>query len=283
MEPRYDLDLLSSSDLVRLIIATDRGAFDAVNRAADRIAQAVDAIADRMGHGARLVYVGAGTSGRLAAVDAAELPPTFGIDPDRVRVILAGGDAASARAIEGAEDQQEDAVAAIDSLVTSDDCVVGISASGTTPFTVAAIRRANLLGSLTIGITSVTISPLASECDIAIVVETGDEILQGSTRMKSGTAQKMVLHTLSTGVMTRLGHVYRDLMIDMPVTNVKLRERAIKMVRAAARVERTRAIEALGACGWTVRTAVVIARCGVSPAEAIAILETQTLREVLDT
>lgn len=267
-----------------MIQREDATVAEAVARSAERIAHAIDEIVERLRHGGHLFYIGAGTSGRIAMLDAAEIPPTFGVPEDLVRVILAGGPSAFTNAVEGAEDREEDAIREIDAAVEAGDAVVGIAASGTTPFTVAAVRRANMLGALTVGITSRPQSPLSREVDIPIVVETGPEVIMGSSRMKSGTAQKLVLNTLSTGTMVRLGHTYSNLMIDMPATNEKLRARAVSMVEIAADVPRPRAIEALRAADGNVRVAVVIASQGVSADEARRRLDEagQNLREVLD-
>ena len=261
----------------------DRTVADAVARSGDRIAHAIDEIVERLRNDGHLFYVGAGTSGRIALLDAAELPPTFGVPEDLVRVLLAGGPTAFTNAVEGAEDREEDAVREIDANVGAADAVVGIAASGTTPFTVAAIRRANMLGALTVGITSRLQSPLAREADIPIVVETGPEVIMGSTRMKSGTAQKLVLNTLSTGVMVRLGHTYSNLMIDMPATNEKLRERAVSMVEIAAGVPRPRAAAALKESSGDVRLAVVVAAENLPADEARSRLDQAggNLREII--
>src|SRR5947199_10388168 len=208
LDASLDIDRLSPIEIVRLIQAEDALVAGAVAGEADRIAHAIDQIADRMLHGGRLFYAGAGTSGRIAMLDASELPPTYGIDPSLVRVLMAGGERAFLHAVEGAEDDEDAAIEAVNREVKGEDAVVGIAASGTTPYTVAAIRRANMLGALTVGVTSVPDSPLAKEADIPIVVQTGAEVIMGSSRMKSGTAQKMVLNTISTGVMIRLGRVY---------------------------------------------------------------------------
>lgn len=278
-----EIDLVSTRELVDMIQREDATIADAIARASDRIAHAIDEIVERLRHGGRLFYVGAGTSGRIAMLDAAEIPPTFGVSEDLVRVILAGGPSAFTNAVEGAEDREEDAVREIDEHVGSGDAVVGIAASGTTPFTVAAVRRANMLGALTIGITSRQPSPLSREVDIPIVVETGPEVIMGSTRMKSGTAQKLVLNTISTGVMVRLGRTYSNLMIDMPATNEKLRARAVSMVEIAAEVPRPRAVEALKEAEGDVRLAVVIAAEDLSPDQARERLDQagRDLREVL--
>src|SRR3954471_176575 len=237
LDASLDIDRQSSLGIVRIIQEQDALVAAAVATEAERIARAIDEIAGRLEHGGRLFYAGAGTSGRIAMLDASELPPTYGIDPSLVRVLMAGGDRAFLNAVEGAEDDEEAAVAAVNAEVKAEDVVVGIAASGTTPYTVAAIRRANMLGALTVAVTSNANSPLASEADIVIAPQTGAEAIMGSSRMKSGTAQKLVLNTLSTGVMIRLGHVYSNLMIDMPATNEKLRNRAVRMVELAAGVQ----------------------------------------------
>lgn len=278
-----DIDRVSTRELVSMIQREDATVADAVARAGERITHAIDEIVERLGHGGHLFYVGAGTSGRIAMLDAAEIPPTFGVPDDLVRVILAGGLSAFTSAVEGAEDREEDAVREIDANVVAADAVVGIAASGTTPFTVAAVRRANMLGALTIGVTSRPQSPLSREVDIPIVVETGPEVIMGSSRMKSGTAQKLVLNTLSTGTMVKLGHTYSNLMIDMPATNEKLRARAVSMVEIAAEVPRPKAVEALQSAEGNVRVAIVIAAEGISADEARQRLDRagQNLREVL--
>jgi len=282
LDASLDIDRRSTLEIVRIIQQQDALVAQAVAAEAERIAHAVDEIANRMAHGGRMFYVGAGTSGRIAMLDAAELPPTFGIDPSLVRVLMAGGERAYFAAAEGAEDDEEAAIAAVEKEVIADDAVVGIAASGTTPYTVAAIRKANMIGALTVGITSQPGSPLAQDADIAIVPKTGPEVIMGSSRMKSGTAQKMVLNTISTAVMMRLGHVYSNLMIDMPATNEKLRNRAVRMVELAAAVARPIAVQALRDAEGNVKLAAVIARKKVSAGEARKLLEGRNLREVLE-
>jgi len=277
-----DIDRASPGEIVRIIQEQDALVAAAVATQADRIAQAIDQIADRLSHGGHLFYVGAGTSGRIAMLDASELQPTYGIDPTLVRVIMAGGEKAFTSAVEGAEDDEDAAIAAVNENVKAEDAVVGIAASGTTPFTVTAIRRANMLGALTVGITSTAGSPLAAEADIAIEAITGPEVIMGSTRMKSGTAQKMILNTISTGVMIRLGHVYSNLMIDMPATNEKLRNRAVRMVELAAGVTRPMAVQAIRDADGNVRLASVIAKKRIGADEARALLAEKPLRELLD-
>ena len=280
LDASLDIDSRSALEIVRIIQDQDALVAGAVASQAERIAHAIDEITERLRHGGRLFYAGAGTSGRIAMLDASEIPPTYGVDPSTVQVIMAGGDRAYFAAAEGAEDDDEAAIAAVTSRVTAEDAIVGIAASGTTPFTVAAVRRANMQGALTVGVTNVAGSPLAQHVDIPIVVETGPEVVMGSTRMKSGTAQKMVLNQISTGVMIRLGHVYSNLMIDMPATNEKLRDRAVRMVELAANVPRPIAVQAMRDAG-SVRIATVMARHGVSADEARALLADRSLREVL--
>ena len=284
LDASLDIDQRATIEVVRIIQEQDALVAIAVAAEAERIAHAVDLIAERMAHGGRLFYAGAGTSGRIAMLDASELPPTFGIDASLVRVLMAGGERAFFHAVEGAEDDEEAAIEEVNREVRADDAVVGIAASGTTPYTVAAIRRSNMLGALTVGVTSLPDSPLAKECDIPIVVETGAEVIMGSSRMKSGTAQKLVLNALSTGVMIRLGRVYSNLMIDMPATNEKLRDRAVRMVELAAGVTRPMAVQAMRDAGGNVKLAAVMAAKGVSAGEARKLLDGHrgNLREVLE-
>ena len=285
LDASLDIDKRSARDIVRIIQEQDALVAGAVAAAADRIAHAIDQIAERLSHGGRLFYAGAGTSGRIAMLDASELPPTYGIDASLVRVLMAGGERAFLHAVEGAEDDEEAAIEAVNAEVKAEDAVVGVAASGTTPYTVAAIRRANMLGALTVGITSNPDSPLAREADIAIAAETGPEVIMGSSRMKSGTAQKLILNTISTGVMIRLGRVYSNLMTDMPATNEKLRNRAVRMVELAAGVQRPAAVQAIRDAEGNVKLAAVMAKMKVSPDDARALLERHrgNLREVFET
>ena len=284
LDASLDIDRLPAREIVRIIQEEDARVVPAVAAQADRIANAIDQITERLASGGRLFYVGAGTSGRIAMLDASELPPTYGINASMVRVIMAGGERAFFAAAEGAEDDEDAAIDAINREVHADDAVVGIAASGTTPFTVAAIRRANMLGALTVGITSNANSPLAADADIAIAVDTGPEVIMGSTRMKSGTAQKIILNTISTGVMIRLGRVWSNLMIDMPATNEKLRSRAIRMVELAAGVTRPMAVQAMREAGGNVKVAAVIAKKKLNAADARRLLEVHGghLREALE-
>ena len=282
LEASLDIDRRPTIDVVRIIQEQDALVAGAVAAQADRIAHAIDEIAERLRHGGRLFYAGAGTSGRIAMLDASELPPTYGIEPSLVRVLIAGGERAYFEAVEGAEDDEDAAIDTVAREVTADDAIVGIAASGTTPYTVAAVRKANMLGALTVGVTNVAASPLAQHVDIPIVVESGPEVIMGSTRMKSGTAQKLVLNAISTGVMIRLGRVYSNLMIDMPATNEKLRNRAVRMVELAAGVLRPMAVQAIREADGNVKLATVIAKKKISAEEARALLAEKPLREVLE-
>src|SRR5471032_531089 len=264
LDASLDIDKASSLEIIRIIQDEDARIAAAVSAERDRIAHAVDQIVERLSHGGRLFYAGAGTSGRIAMLDASELPPTYGVEPSLVTVIMAGGQRAFFEAAEGAEDDEDAAIEAVNREVKADDVLIGIAASGGTPFTVAAVRRANMLGALTVGITSVPESPLARDVDIAIVAETGPEVIMGSSRMKSGTAQKLILNTLSTGVMIRLGRVYSNLMIDMPATNDKLRRRALRMVELASGTSRDVAFRAVQGADGNLRAATVMAALGVS-------------------
>ncbi|HVR37535.1 MAG TPA: N-acetylmuramic acid 6-phosphate etherase [Thermoanaerobaculia bacterium] len=282
LDASLEIDRAQTIDIVRVIQAQDALIASAVAAQAERIAHAIDEITERLKHGGYLFYAGAGTSGRIAMLDASELPPTYGTDPSLVRVLMAGGEHAFTGAVEGAEDDEDAAIEIVSAEVKADDAVVGIAASGTTPYTVAAVRRANMLGALTVGITSAPNSPLARDVDIPIVVETGPEVIMGSTRMKSGTAQKLVLNTISTGVMIRLGRVYSNLMIDMPATNEKLRNRAVRMVELAAGVLRPIAVQAVRDADGNVKVATIIAKKRVSADEARRLLGERSLREVLE-
>jgi N-acetylmuramic acid 6-phosphate etherase len=281
LDASLDIDLRPAIDIVRIIQEQDALVATAVAAQAERIAHAVDEIVERLRNRGRLFYAGAGTSGRIAMLDASELPPTYGVSPELVQVLMAGGQRAYFEAVEGAEDDEEAAIENVNAAVRAEDAIVGVAASGTTPYTVAAVRRANMLGALTIGVTNVAGSPLAQHVDIPIVVESGPEVVMGSTRMKSGTAQKLVLNQISTAVMVRLGRVYSNLMIDMPATNEKLRNRAVSMVELAARVPRPAAVQAIREADGNVRLAAVIAKKKVTADEARTLLATQSLREIL--
>jgi len=252
------LDLLATPALVELLIADQRSAIDAVLAQAQPIATAVDEIAHRLRLGGRLHYVGAGSSGRIATLDASEMPPTFGTPPEMVRAHIAGGTPALVRAVEGAEDDAAAGNAAMLECVGPEDAVIGISASGTAAFVVAAIARAKTIGAYTIALTADAQSALARAADLAIVPPTGAEVLAGSTRLKAGTAQKIALNAISTAVMVRLGKVHENLMVDVVVNNRKLSGRALRLVVRLAQVNQARAEDLLTRAGGSVKVAVVM-------------------------
>ena len=247
-ERTRDLDLRPALEQARLMNEEDQRVPAAVATVLPQIAQAVVRIAQALGRGGRLLYAGAGTSGRLAMLDAAECPPTFGTAPDQVLAVLAGGAAALTGAVEGAEDDEAAGGREIDArAVGPNDAVVGIAASGTTPFVLGAVRRARARGALTIAVACAPASALESACELAIVPLVGPEVIAGSTRLKAGTAQKLVLNMLSTLAMVQLGKVYGNLMVDLRPTNAKLRRRAVRIIATAAGVAEPDAAAALAA------------------------------------
>jgi N-acetylmuramic acid 6-phosphate etherase len=259
-----DLDLLPVLEQARLMNAEDHRVPEAVAAALPAVAIAVTKIAEALGSGGRLLYVGAGTSGRIAALDAAECPPTFGTDPEMVQAVLAGGPRALVESVEGAEDDAAAGAREIDVRdVSPADVVVGIAASGETPFTVAAVRRARERGAWTAGVACNTGSSLETACDLAIIPLVGPEVLGGSTRLKAGTAQKLVLNMLSTLAMVHLGKIYGNLMVGLRATNAKLRRRAARIVAAAASAGEDQADAALGRAGGRVPVAIVMLRLGL--------------------
>jgi N-acetylmuramic acid 6-phosphate etherase len=264
-----EIDLLDDMALARALIEAHRVAVDAALASADDVARATSLVVEAIERGGRVVLVGAGTSGRLAVLDAAELPPTFGVDPELVRARIAGGDAALRRAVEGAEDDAEAGARAVDD-VGSDDVVIGISASGGAPFVRAALRAARGRGARTVAIVNAANGALARDADVAIVAATGAEPIQGSTRMRAGTAQKIVLNAISTGAMIRLGKTYGNRMVDVVATNAKLRARSERLVTDLTGEVDARAV--LDASSGSVKTAVVMARRGVGRAEAERLL-----------
>jgi N-acetylmuramic acid 6-phosphate etherase len=257
-------------------------AIAAVQRALPQLEAAAAGVEARLAAGGRLVYAGAGTSGRLAVQDAAELPPTFGFE--RTVVLMAGGAEAGARAREGAEDDEADALARVAAAAVGPaDAFVGIAASGRTPFTVAALRAARAAGAFTVGIANVEGTPLLRAAEAPIWLDTGPEVLAGSTRLAAGTAQKAALNLISTAALVRLGGAYGNLMVGMRPLNAKLRRRAAAMVARAAGVDEARAAGALADAGGDLRVAVVVARAGVDPDRARAALDArgQRVREAL--
>jgi len=254
---------MDSYELVGLLAREQREAIDAVERATPAVANAVTAIVERLRAGGRLHYFGAGTSGRIATLDASECPPTFGVPESLVVAHIAGGPEALLRAIEGAEDDGAMGSTTAREAVAARDAVVGISAGGSAPYVVRAIETARAAGAVTIAVTSVAGSALARAAEHAIVLETGAEPIAGSTRLKAGTAQKLVLNALSTATMIRLGRVYDNLMVDVVATNAKLHARALRLVCQLAAVEPERGAELLAAAGGSVKIAIVMQRRGV--------------------
>ncbi len=258
------LDRLSTADMLSVMHAADRETVEAVGAEIPHIAAAVDAIAERIASGGRLFYIGAGTSGRLGVLDASECPPTFGVSPDVVQGIMAGGDTALRTSVEGAEDDASLGASDLKAAeFTEKDSLVGIAASGRTPYVVGAIEYARSLGALTIGLTCVPNSAVGAAAEIAISPVTGAEVLTGSTRLKAGTATKLILNMLSTGVMVRAGYAYGNLMVNMQTTNAKLVDRAGRIVSAITGLDRESAGALLVEAG-SVKTAVVMAKLGLS-------------------
>lgn len=263
------LDELSPIEIVRLMNAEDAKVAPAVAREADKIAQAVEVIAERLRTGGRLIYLGAGTSGRLGVIDAAECPPTFSTPPHMVIGIIAGGPEAMFRAVEGAEDIGPAAIEDLRGIgLGPRDVLVGIATSGRTPYVLAGLRYARQVGAFAIGLTCNEGAELEKECDLVIAPVVGPEVLAGSTRLKAGTATKMVLNMLTTGAMVRLGKTYGNLMVDLRATNSKLMDRAKRIVSALTGLTRAEAEELLQRCDGEVKTAVVVHRFGISPEEA---------------
>ena len=261
-----NIDTLSTFEMLTLINAEDQKVALAVRDALHNIAAAVDAITARMQRGGRLIYIGAGTSGRLGVLDASECPPTFGIPPELVVGLIAGGRAALTDAVEGAEDDWEGGAREIMELdVNENDSVIGVAASGRTPYAIGALQESKKSGALTISITCNHPSPLGELAEISIALVVGPEVVSGSTRLKAGTAQKMVLNMISTAVMIRLGKTYSNLMVDVQPTNVKLRQRARRIVAEATGLDLQRAADMLSSCNGEVKTAIVAILAGISP------------------
>ena len=263
------IDTLSTEAALRIVNAEDRKVAEAVEREIPSIARAVDAIARALQNGGRLFYIGAGTSGRLGVLDASEIPPTYGASPEMVQGIMAGGEAALSRATETTED--DPAIGVRDLLARgfrNGDVLVGLAASGRTPYVLGAVAEARRMGAVTIGVCCVPEAELSRAVDIPIAPLVGPEIIAGSTRMKAGTAQKLVLNMISTTTFIRLGYVYGNLMVNVQPKNHKLVERARRIIAQAAGVAYERAAELLDASGGSVRVAVVMARAGVGREEA---------------
>jgi N-acetylmuramic acid 6-phosphate etherase len=269
------MDVLSPLELVDLINSEDATVAEAVGSQRLAIARAIELVVDAFRGGARLIYVGAGTSGRLGVLDAAEMPPTFGTDPDMVQGIIAGGSEALVRSQEGAEDRPEDGAAEIDSFaVGPKDFVMGVATSGTTPFVHGALARARERGACTGFLLCTSPAPeLLETHDVVIAPLVGAEVVTGSTRMKAGTATKMVLNTITTGAMVMTGKVFGNLMVDLQSTCEKLQDRGERILMTILDVDRSRASELLEVAGGRVKTALVMERLGIGAEEAGRLLE----------
>ncbi|HTC56214.1 MAG TPA: N-acetylmuramic acid 6-phosphate etherase [Candidatus Sulfotelmatobacter sp.] len=269
-----DLDRMSSLEIARLMNEEDATVAAAVRSALPQIARAIDVVAAGLREGGRLIYVGAGTSGRLGALDASEIPPTFNTDPRTVQFIMAGGPKALGASTEASEDDTALAVAEIKKRKPGKhDVVLGIATSGRTPFTIAAVEYARRRGSRTIALTCNRNSPLERAADFAIVTEVGPEVLAGSSRMKAGTAHKMVLNMISTGAMVRLGYVYGNLMVNVWTKNEKLVQRAIRIVEQATGADHETAARALKESGNRTPVAVVMLAAGATRSKASGALK----------
>lgn len=273
-DPRSaDLDRLPTTALLEVMNAADAEVAEVVAAQIPHIAIAVDAIAARLERGGRLFYLGVGTSGRLGVLDASECPPTFGVPPDLVQGLIAGGRGALTTAVEGAED--DEAAGATDLAqagLTGNDAVVGIAASGRTPYVLGGLNHARALGALTACVVCVPESDLARAVQIPIEAVTGPEILTGSTRLRAGTATKLVLNMISTGVMVRLGHAYGNRMVNVQPTNSKLRDRACRLIQEIADISPEHAAELFEKSGNSVRTAVIMGKKGLTRDEAEQLL-----------
>ena len=269
-----ELDRYATDELVQAFVQDQAGAVAAVQSAAKDLALAVDASAERLARGGRLIYAGAGTSGRLGVLDAVELFPTFSWSRDCAPALLAGGSSAMFLAVEGAEDNREQA--AIDLLALEprqEDVVFAIAASGATPFAIAVLEAAKPKGCLRIAMTNNPGAPLIDAAEIGIVLDTGSEVISGSTRLKAGTAQKIALNSFSSSVMVKLHKVYGNLMVDLRATNAKLYRRALRLTMMASGANEAQADETLLACGYRVKVAIVMLKCGLRAHQAEALLD----------
>ena len=252
-----NMDKMSSEEMAKLVITANYEAVKAVEDAAESIAKAVDAIAEAFENGGRLFYIGAGTSGRLGVLDASECPPTFGVPHDQVQGIIAGGNERMFRAGENEEDKYEKGCEAITERgVNSRDVVVGISAAGNAAYVVGALETAKALGAVTVGISNNPDTKILNASDISIFIDTGAEVLTGSTRLKAGTAQKIVLNTLTTCAMAKTGKVYENMMINLSPSNEKLKKRVIRIVTEILSCDEDKAVKLLSENDWNIRKAV---------------------------
>ncbi len=269
-----EIDKLPVLDALRIINREDRKVIEAVEKVLPAVARAIDGIARRLERGGRLFYIGTGTSGRLGVLDAAECPPTFGVSPDLVQGIIAGGYDACYKAVEASEDDREAGAKDLQARgFTPDDVVVGIAASGRTPYTIGAVEYARGIGALTICITCNENTALAAAVEIPIEPIVGPEVIAGSTRLKSGTAQKLVLNMLSTMTMVRLGYVTGNRMTNLKTSNIKLRQRATGLVMYECNLDEMAATAALEAAGWDLRVAIVMVKTNASREAAESALQ----------
>jgi N-acetylmuramic acid 6-phosphate etherase len=279
-----NLDRMTTRQIVQLMNREDKKVAAAVGRQLPAVARAVDAIVDGIRNGGRLIYIGAGSSGRMAVLDAAECPPTFGTSPKLVQALIAGGRPAVTGAVEGAEDSRVNAEREMrGKKLVPNDVVVGITASGTTPYVLAALKHARRKGATTVAITVNPHTPVSRYAKILIATEVGPEVLTGSTRLKAGTSQKMVLNMLSTAAMARLGHVYENLMIDVKPSNQKVSNRILRILAEASGRSMSAAEHALRQAGRNLRVALVMLKLGVDVREAKKKIRTAkgNLREAL--
>lgn len=269
-----NVDSLSALEIVRLMNEEDKQVPVAIEKCLPQIAQAVECIVAAFQQGGRLVYIGAGTSGRLGVLDASECPPTFGVSPEMVKGIIAGGERALRHPIEGAEDSKAQAVVDLQTIqFSSKDVLVGIAASGRTPYVISALEYAKSLGSVTVSIASNPNSAMANIVDIAIDTVVGPEVLTGSSRLKSGTAQKLVLNMLTTASMILMGKCYQNLMVDVQASNEKLKARAIRIVMQATDCDKALAEETLKQADQNAKLAIMMILSGLDRAQAEALLE----------
>ncbi len=269
------IDKLPTLEALRVINSEDRKVAEAVEQVLPAVARAVDDIAERLQRGGRLFYVGTGTSGRLGVLDAAECPPTFSVSPDLVQGVIAGGYDACYKAVEASEDDRAAGASDLQARgFTANDCLVGIAASGRTPYTIGAVEYARSIGALTVCIVCNENSELAAAAEIAIEPIVGPEVIAGSTRLKSGTAQKMVLNMLSTMTMVRLGYVTGNRMTNLKTSNIKLRQRATGLVMAECNLDKAAAEAALEVAGWDLRVAIVMVKTGALREAAETALQT---------
>ena len=263
------MDESDTLDMLRIINEQDCLVPLAVQKQLPEIGKAVDLLYERLSQGGHMVYVGAGTSGRLGVLDASECPPTFSTSPEMVQAYMAGGDIALLTAVEGSEDDEEAGKALVNEIgLSKKDVLIGITASGGAPFVLGAVRRAKAIGAATIGVVNNADSTLSAICDITIAPVVGPEILMGSTRMKSGTAQKLVLNMLTTGTMVRLGKVYGNLMVDLNVSNRKLHDRALRIIKYTTGVEGAAAEQALQKADKNVKLAILMLKTGLAKGDA---------------